>query len=126
MTIQLYRENAKYLDRAYKWVAKVGYTDVGGNEFFTVETGIAVPESDTLAYAREVKRAIAGYLENPAPFDHMRERASRKIATTHSRTAFEESLREAWIEIDDKFAARHDVVSGNKPQAGLHSPSAIK
>src|SRR5690606_40262058 len=22
--IQLYRENAKYLDRAYKWVAKVG------------------------------------------------------------------------------------------------------
>ncbi|RYH11528.1 glycosyltransferase [Tropicimonas sp. IMCC6043] len=78
----------------------VGYHGVGGAEYFDSDSGIPVPESDMVAFVRQVRSLVLDYRTDPIPLDRLREAASRRIAESYSQTVFEKSLRSVWAEID--------------------------
>jgi Glycosyltransferase len=78
----------------------VGYTGLGGREYFTDELGIPVTEDDTAGLVRALETAVAEYATDPMRLDAMRTRASAEINRRFSRAAFDEALRAVWKQID--------------------------
>ncbi|RWR04650.1 glycosyltransferase family 1 protein [Paenirhodobacter populi] len=74
----------------------VGYTGLGGREYFTDELGIPVTEDDTAGLVRALEMAVAEYATDPTRLDDMRTRASAEINRRFSRVAFDEALRAVW------------------------------
>lgn len=78
----------------------VGYTGLGGREFFTSETGIPVTEDDTLGLVRALETAVIEYAAAPARLDALRRHASETINAHYSRTVFQTALLDIWRKID--------------------------
>jgi len=74
----------------------VGYTGLGGREFFDERTGFPVEDGDTMGLVRRVEEVVQAYGEDPAPLDALRRRASETIHARYDDAAFLESLRAAW------------------------------
>lgn len=74
----------------------IGYTGVGGEEYFTPETGFPVPDSDIVAMIRTTRQVLSDYATDPAPLDALRQSASQNIAQAYSEAAFAASVKEAW------------------------------
>lgn len=78
----------------------VGYTGVGGAEFFTSQTGFPVPDDDLVAFYKAVMDVVTGYQTNPAPYDRLRQNASHFILERYSLAATEEALLQAFKELE--------------------------
>jgi len=89
----------------------VGYTGVGGAEYFTDATGIRVPDSDFPALIEAVRTTVAEYERDPARLDTLRRTASDFISRRYSREAFEQSVLRAWQGIEGRLTGLswHDV-----------------
>ena len=74
----------------------IGYTGVGGEEYFTPETGFPVPDSDIVAMIQATRQVLGAYATDPAPLDALRRAASEKIAQDYSEAAFAASVKAAW------------------------------
>lgn len=77
----------------------IGYAGVGGNEYFTPETGFPVPDDDLIAFYRRVIRIVEDYDRDPAPYEELRRNASRKILGTYRRDRTEQALLEGFGDI---------------------------
>lgn len=77
----------------------IGYTGVGGNEYFTPDIAFPVPEDDTVAFYRKVIEVVQAYDANPAPLDAMRRKASERILGTYTKENTTRALLKAIEEI---------------------------
>lgn len=78
----------------------VGYTGLGGREYFTTETGVPVTEDDTIGLVRAVEETVSEYGVSPVRLDAVRRHASRFINSRYSRVAFETSLLRIWRDLE--------------------------
>lgn len=83
----------------------VGYTGVGGNEYFNTEVGIPVEDSDIIAFASTVEALVTEYDANPARLDGLRKHASTMIWSRYSETAHQKGLLDSWEKLESVLAA---------------------
>jgi glycosyltransferase involved in cell wall biosynthesis len=77
----------------------IGYTGVGGAEFFTPEVGVPVPDDDIVGFYRAVVDTVREYDADPSRLDAMRRRASDHILSTYTRQKSAKALLKAVAEI---------------------------
>jgi glycosyltransferase involved in cell wall biosynthesis len=77
----------------------VGYTGVGGNEFFTPDVGVPVPDDDIVGLYRKVLEVVGEYNEDPSRLDDMRRRASDRMLATYVRENTARALLKAVEEL---------------------------
>lgn len=77
----------------------IGYTGIGGDEFFTSDTGFPVPEDNLASLYETAVSVITGYISDPAPFDVLRKTASNTILETYPRDQFEARIVDIFSEI---------------------------
>ena len=70
----------------------MGYTGVGGDEFFTEETGFPVPEENLPAFYDTVVSVVERYRETPDALEAFRRQASEKLLAKYPRDAFEREV----------------------------------
>ncbi len=73
----------------------IGYTGVGGNEYFTPDVAFPVPENDIVAFYNKVLEVVKCYSLDPKPIDAMRRKASEKILTTFTKEETTRALLDA-------------------------------
>lgn len=83
----------------------IGYTGVGGNEFFTPATGFPVEDSDLVGFITTAERLIRGHAADPAPLDALRLAASHHIRTVYDPECWRQTLLAAWRVIDADIRA---------------------
>ena len=81
----------------------VGYTGLGGREYFDTTTGIPVTEDDTYGLVTALEAAIAEHEADPARLEALRRHASETIHARYTPEAFEAGLRAAWAEIEKRL-----------------------
>jgi hypothetical protein len=79
----------------------VGYTGVGGDEYFTDDTGFPIADSDIVSFVNTVEAIILEYEYNPARLDKMREKSSNRLLNDYSIQNMRETLLHVWAEIDE-------------------------
>lgn len=84
----------------------VGYTGVGGEEFFTPAFGVPVPDSDVMGFARAVEAVAREYDTDPTRLDAMRKAASDHIHARYGFEAMQTALLDAWGAIDAEMQAK--------------------
>ena len=77
----------------------IGYSGVGGDEFFDDETGFLVPEDNLIKFYHEAISVICSYGRNKDSYDEKRKAASRKILQKYNRKSFELEVTRAFSEI---------------------------
>lgn len=78
----------------------IGYTGVGGEEYFDATTGFPIPDSDIIAFidtAREVARLHA---TDPARLDRLRRAAAARIVSEYALDKAEAALEAAWSTLE--------------------------
>lgn len=78
----------------------IGYTGVGGEEYFTPDLGFPILDSDIAAFVATTRRVLAEYRENPTRLDALRKAASDAISTRYSKSAMEASVLAAWDRLE--------------------------
>ena len=73
----------------------IGYTGLGGREYFDSQTGIPVVEDDTPALVHAVEGAVAAYRRDPTVYEEMRRRAAALVSERYSRGRTEKALLDA-------------------------------
>ena len=77
----------------------IGYTGVGGDEFFDSETGFLVPEDNLISFYHEALSVICAYNGDKEYFDKKRKAASQIILRNYSRENFELEVSRVFSEI---------------------------
>lgn len=77
----------------------VGYTGMGGREFFDPSYCTPVPDSDLLAFAQAVTDAIGRYEDDPQAFAKLGRSASERILGHYHPDGLTEDLRRAYQEL---------------------------
>jgi hypothetical protein len=77
----------------------IGYTGVGGNEYFTPDIAFPVPEDDIIAFYRTVLEVVEEYDRDPSRLDAMRKAASDHILSTYTKEKTTRALLKAIEEI---------------------------
>lgn len=77
----------------------IGYSGVGGDEFFDGETGFLVPEDNLINFFHQACSIIYAYGENREHFDEKRKAASQSILRKYSRENFENDVLRVFSEI---------------------------
>ncbi|EKE45244.1 glycosyl transferase, group 1 family protein [Oceaniovalibus guishaninsula JLT2003] len=83
----------------------VGYTGVGGNEYFDETTGIVIEDGDVVSFARAVAAVVKEYRVDPTRLDRMRRAASRSLAQRYDRDASHRQLLDIWHKLDASLDA---------------------
>lgn len=81
----------------------IGYTGIGGNEYFTPETGFVIEDGDVFAFARTLKKVITNYRKDPSALDRLRQHASRTIWERYDADKARNIARETWGQIDQEI-----------------------
>jgi len=81
----------------------VGYTGVGGDEYFTDELGFPIADSDVVTFADTVEAVLIEYERDSARLDQIRQNASRHILATYGFEKMRARLLDVWARIDDQF-----------------------
>ena len=81
----------------------VGYTGVGGEEFFQSEFGLQIPDSDIVRFVSTVEAAAKEYSRDPARLNHMRKSASQHIHARYSSDSMREALLALWRDNNEKI-----------------------
>lgn len=82
----------------------IGYTGLGAEEYFTTETGMPIPEGDTISLVEAVEAAIAEYEADPGRIDRLRLSANETVRAKYDATAFRAALLTHWEEIEARLA----------------------
>lgn len=78
----------------------IGYTGLGGREYFDTTTGVPVPEDDTAGLVQAVLATVREYETDPTRLDALRRHASAEINRRYTRAGFDTALLEIWHKID--------------------------
>jgi signal peptidase I len=78
----------------------IGYTGVGGEEYFTPDVGFPILDSDIADFVATTRRVIKEYRDDPAELDALRKVASRSISKRYSKNAMETSVLAAWDRLE--------------------------
>ena len=78
----------------------IGYTGVGGEEFFTEETGFPIPDGDIVAFVEQVADVVSAWRQAPEELERKRRHASDFIWSHYNETVARQSLLELWAGID--------------------------
>lgn len=70
----------------------IGYTGVGGDEFFTPKTGFPVPEDNLMLLYETAVSVITRYKTSPDSLDELRLRASEAIFQNYPRHRFDQEI----------------------------------
>lgn len=81
----------------------VGYTGLGGREYFDETTGIPVTEDDSFGLVQALEQAVAEYESAPHRLDALRQHAAREIRARYSPEGFDRGLLAAWKEIEARL-----------------------
>lgn len=81
----------------------IGYTGVGGDEFFHPDYGYPIQDSDIVSFAATVKAMAAEYDRDPARLDQMRLTASKHIHARYDAETQRDALLKIWADIDQKL-----------------------
>ena len=103
----------------------IGYTGVGGNEYFTDETGFVMEQHDGPGLIRKVCDVVQTYRTDPTPLDRLRAHAASVIGTRYTETIAMQSLLQAWDAVAEDVA-RAETHSPLKPNAGYASDNLVK
>ena len=77
----------------------IGFTGVGGDEFFTSDLGFPIGEDDFFGFYDTVVRIVSDYKNDPEPYEALRRDASRAIHQRYSQQAFEAGVRSVFDEL---------------------------
>lgn len=80
--------------------AVVGYTGVGGDEYFTDETGYVVRDGDWVEFIETLEALVTEYRASPEAIDAKRRRASDFIRGTYAKEKTRSALMTAFETID--------------------------
>jgi hypothetical protein len=80
----------------------IGYTGVGGEEYFTFETGLPIRDGDLSGFAAALSSVVAEYDSDPARLDMLRLNAAKFINEKYNPDAMRKTLLSAWQKIDAK------------------------
>lgn len=78
----------------------IGYTGVGGEEFFTEETGFPILDGDIVAFVDQIARVVSAWRQAPEELERKRRHASDFIWSRYSETVARQSLLDLWAGID--------------------------
>lgn len=78
----------------------IGYTGIGGNEYFTPETGFVIEDGNIFDYIRAIKDVVTRYRIDPAPLDRLRQHASQTIWERYNPDTAQQIAQRAWAQID--------------------------
>jgi glycosyltransferase involved in cell wall biosynthesis len=102
----------------------IGYTGVGANEFFTVETGFVVEQNDQFEMLVKTEEVVTAYRRDPAPLDSLRAGAARFIAERYPRDRARDSLLRAWAEVKADLENARPTPDGHGSE--VFSAQAVK
>lgn len=77
----------------------IGYTGVGGDEYFGPDTGIAIADGDITGFAMALEEVVTEYENDPTRLDRLRLGAAERIASRYNSEAMRSTLLSAWAEI---------------------------
>lgn len=78
----------------------IGYTGVGGNEYFTPETGFPIEDNDILTFVQTVEQVVARFQAEPEPLNRLRRHAAETIAASYDEATSRTRALQVWQEID--------------------------
>jgi hypothetical protein len=78
----------------------IGYTGVGGNEYFTSETGFPIEHHDMIGFLQKVEDVVAEWRSDPTRLDTLRRYAATKIRSTYRPDIAKRILLENWAELN--------------------------
>lgn len=78
----------------------IGYTGVGGNEYFTPETGFPIEDNDILAFVQTVEQVVSRFRANPELLNRLRRHAAETIAARYGEATARTRALEVWGQID--------------------------
>jgi glycosyltransferase involved in cell wall biosynthesis len=78
----------------------IGYTGVGGEEFFTEETGFPISDGDIVAFVEKIAEVVSAWRQAPEELERKRRHASDFIWSRYNETVARQSLLELWAGID--------------------------
>lgn len=82
----------------------IGYTGVGGDEFFHSKVGMPIQDGDIAGFAMTLEATVTEYGQDPTRLDLMRKTASEEIHGKYNSEAMQASLLSAWALIEEKMA----------------------
>ncbi len=78
----------------------IGYTGVGGEEYFTSETGFPIPDGDIVAFVNQIADVVSAWRQSPDELERKRRHASDFIWNRYNEMAARQSLLDLWACID--------------------------
>ena len=81
----------------------VGYTGVGGDEYFTSDVAFPIQDSDLVTFIETVRAVIGEYKADPTRLDRMRKAASAQILEKYNAAQAETNLLTAWAGIHQQL-----------------------
>lgn len=81
----------------------IGYTGVGGEEYFTDDIAFPIADSDLIAFAKTVEAIAGEYERDPARLDQMRHAASKRIVERYSFEAMSKAVLDVWSQLHARF-----------------------
>jgi glycosyltransferase involved in cell wall biosynthesis len=78
----------------------IGYTGVGGEEFFTSETGFPIQDGDIVAFIDQIATVVSAWRHAPEELERKRRHASDFIWGRYNEIAARQSLLDLWADID--------------------------
>lgn len=87
----------------------VGYTGVGGNEYFTSQTGFPIEHHDMISFVRKTEDVVTAYRNDPAPLDALRQQAAAHIRATYAPDISHRILLEQWRKLDTQVRGQMDL-----------------
>lgn len=82
----------------------IGYTGVGGEEFFRPEFGLPIQDGDIASFVATLEATVTEYVHDPARLDQIRKSASESIHARYNLEAMRQDLLTAWASIDKKMS----------------------
>ncbi|MEM8580245.1 MAG: glycosyltransferase [Pseudomonadota bacterium] len=83
----------------------IGYTGVGGEEYFSPEYGYPIQDCDIVDFITTIKAVTSAYATDPKPLDRMREHAATHIHTEYNTHRNRTELLRIWAKIDEMLRA---------------------
>jgi glycosyltransferase involved in cell wall biosynthesis len=83
----------------------VGYTGVGGDEYFTKDVGFPINDSDVTTFIETVETVVTEHRADPKRLDAMRKKASKRILETYNAADARANLLSIWKEIHQQFTS---------------------
>lgn len=85
----------------------IGYTGIGGDEFFNDMSGFPIPEDNLMKLYETVVEVITLYQENPTPLDELRSQAAVAIRENYPKSQFEREVVRIFSKIRESLLSKH-------------------